>query len=181
LKLDARAKAVDKFLVKIGVQVLQHIKNNYRTERFVEILGTTGILWERQKLTAEQIKEEVDVSMETVSAPKVDPMVDRQQRLQVFGIAMQLLPFIQAGIVAIDINKLFAWVMESFGYKDVGKFFTPALLVNQPLQQQQISSGTSQQQTQQPSLLPSPNNMLQQQGMQSVLGGFNGLSGILGG
>lgn len=174
MKMDDRIKAIDKFVVKIGTQVLQHIKNNFRTERFVEILGQEGLFWDLEKLTSEQIREEVDVSMETISAPKVDPVVDRQQRVQVFGMAMQLLPFIQAGIVAIDINKLFGWVMESFGYKDIGKFFSPALM-NQPALQQQNQTGQPGQngtQPQQPLALfnPQPANIQQQSAIN--FGGF---------
>ena len=179
MKMDDRVEAIDRFVVKVGVQVLQHIKNNWRKERLIEILGLDGINWEFKPLTPEQIKEEVDVSMETVSAPKIDPQVDRQQRMQIFGMAMQLLPFIQAGIVMIDINKLFAWVMEGFGYKDLGRFFTPALMVNPPLQQQQGQQGTS---PQQPQLLgngaaPNPTDIGQQNGLQAILGQLNGMMG----
>lgn len=178
MKMDDRVEAVDRWHTKIGRQVLQHIKANFRKERIIEVLGLNGINWELKPLSQKQIKDEVDVSMETVSAPKVDPAVDRQQRMTIFGMATQLLPFIQAGIVMIDINKLFAWVMEGFGYQDVGRFFTPALMVNPPLQQTQgQGQGVSQQQ---PSLLgasPNPVDIAQQGGLQNILGMLNGLNG----
>lgn len=180
MKMDDRVEAIDRFVVRVGVQVLQHIKNNWRKDRLIEILGLDGINWEFKPLTAQQIKDEVDVSMETVSAPKIDPQVDRQQRMQIFGMATQLLPFIQQGIVMIDLNKLFAWVMEGFGYKDLGRFFTPALMVNPPLQQQQAQNGTSLQQQPAPlglNAAPNPTAIGQQNGLQSILGMLQGMNG----
>lgn len=178
MKMDDRIKAVDKFVVRIATQVLQHIKNNFREDRFVEILGEEGLFWKLEKLSSEQIKEDVDVSMETISAPKVDPTVDRQQRMTIFGMCMQALPLVQAGIFAIDINKLFAWTMEGFGYKDIGKFFAPALLNYGALRQQQAP-----QQGQQPAGVapaqtnfgsPAPVDMMQQNGFGALLGQMNG-------
>lgn len=181
LKMDDRVKTIDKFVVKIGTQVLQHIKNNFRTERFVEILGDEGLQWNLERLTPEQIKEEVDVSMETISAPKVSPEIDRNQRMTIFGMVMQGLPLIQAGILAIDINKLFAWVLESFGYKDVGKFFSPALLNYGALRQQQATQGGQTGQAQPPALngAATPVDMMQQNGIQAIMGQLNGINGAI--
>jgi hypothetical protein len=151
LKLDDRAEAIDNFVLEVGVQVLQHIKNNFRTERVIALLGLKAINWET--LSTEDIKEEMDVSMETVAAPKVDPMVDRQQRVAIWQQSMQALPLIQAGLLKIDFNQLFAWVMESFGYKDLGRFFDFDLVVQPPLQetqgqQPQMSSPNTEDQSQ---------------------------------
>lgn len=134
LKLDDRIEAIDKFILKIGTQVLQHIKGNYLTERVIEIVGESGAYWET--LTFEQIKEEVDISMETISAPKVDPLLEREQALHIWQISMQALPLIQAGVLRIDLNQLFGWMMEKFGIKDVGRFFADALIPQAPLQEQ---------------------------------------------
>lgn len=167
LKLDDRAEAIDNFVLEVGVQVLQHIKNNFRTERIVGILGLKGINWET--LSKEDIKEEMDVSMETVAAPKVDPMVDRQQRVAIWQQAMQSLPLIQAGLLKIDFNQLFSWVMESFGYKDVGRFFDFDLVVQPPLQQ---TEGQAQ-----PSVVgqsPRAEDQQQQGNPMSMLGGIMG-------
>ena len=167
LKLEERAKAVDKFILKIGTQVLQHIKNNYRTERIIAIVGLRGVNWET--LSSEDIKEEVDVSMESVSAPKVDPMVDRQQRAFIWQTAMQALPLVQAGILNIDFNQLFAWVMESYGYKDIGRFFNFDLIVQPPLQQQM-----PQQQGQAVGQSAQPADQMQQNGFGALFGQMNG-------
>jgi|SRR5882672_322692 len=143
LKLDDRADAIDQFILDIGVQVLQHIENNYRTDRIVALVGLKGINWET--LSTSDIKEQMDVSMETISAPKVDPMVDRQQKSALWQTSIQALPLVQAGLLKIDYNQLFAWLIESFDYQDVGKFFDFSLVVQPELQQV-----TQQQVTQQP-------------------------------
>ena len=134
LKLDDRIEAIDRFVLKVGTQVLQHIKGNYNTERVLEIVGESGVNWET--LTFEQIKDEVDIMMETISAPKVDPLLERQQALQIWQISMSSLPLIQAGLLRIDMNALFGWMMEKFGIKDVGRFFADALIIKPPLQEQ---------------------------------------------
>lgn len=133
LKLDDRVEGVDKFVLKAGNQILQHIKSNFTSERIIEIVGEQGAYWET--LTPQMIKDDVDVSMETISAPKVDPLLDRQQRLQIWQISTQLLPLIQAGLVKIDLNELFGWVLESFGMKDVGRFYQSALTPQAPLKE----------------------------------------------
>lgn len=148
LKLDDRAESMDNFVLDVGIMMLQHIKNNYPVEKVVKVVGLKGINWE--KLTPEEIKEEVDVSMETIAATKVDEQTDRQQRMMIWSQTLQALPLIQAGLLKIDFNQLFAWVMEAFGYKDLGRFFDFDLVVQPPLQQTQ---GQPQGETQ----LASPN------------------------
>jgi len=143
LKLDDRVDAVDDFILKIANQVLQHIKANFTQQEAIELLGEQGAYWET--LTPEMIKEEVDIFMETVSAPKVDPLLDRQQRLQIWQIATQMLPLIQQGLIKLDLNKLFGWVLESFGIKDIGRFYAPALTPQPPLQEQTVNQQQGQQ------------------------------------
>lgn len=168
LKLDDRADAIDKFIIKIGVQVLQHIKNNYRTERVVQLVGLKGVNW--VTLTSADIKEEVDVSMESIAAPKIDPQVDRQQRMTIWQATMQALPLVQAGLLKVDFNQLFAWVMESFGYKDIGRFFDFSLVVQPELQQTQ----GQQQVPQIASQSTQPGDQMQQNGINAIFGQMNG-------
>lgn len=146
LKLDDRVESVDDFVLKIGTQVWQHIVSNFTAEEAIQLLGEQGAYWET--LTPAMIKEEMDLDMETISAPKVDPLLDRQQRLQIWQISSQLLPLIQQGLIQIDLNKLFGWVLESFDIKDAGRFYAPALVPNPPLQEQSVSSGPSNTQPQ---------------------------------
>lgn len=148
LKLDDRIEAVDRFVRNVAELVLDHIKANYVTERVIEIAGPEGKYW--KDFSPEDIQADTDVTMETISAPKSDPVLDRQQRLQVLQIAMQALPLIQAQMLTMDMNQLFKWVFESFGVKDAGRFFPPMLEVNKPLvpvdteQQPQVSTEVSE-------------------------------------
>lgn len=134
-KLDDRVGNVDSFLVRLGTAVLAHIKNGYVTNRVVRIVGKQGETWET--VTPKDIQDEVDVTMESVSAPKTDPILDRQQALQILQISQSMLPLIQAGVLKIDMNELFKWVLEKFDIKDAGRFFPHALDVNYPLGVQQ--------------------------------------------
>lgn len=171
LKLDDRVESVDQFILKVATQVLQHIKGNFTSDRVIELVGEQGAYWET--LTPEMIKEEVDISMETVSAPKVDPLLDRQQRLQIWQIAQQSLPLIQAGMIKIDMNALFGWVMEGFGIKDIGRFYSDALIPQPPLQEQPVGTSTQQPQQQPaaPQAAPDFNSMFQQVGGGAVSNG----------
>lgn len=139
LKLDDRIESVDQFVLKVGTQVLQHIKGNYESEKFVQLIGEQGNYWE--KLTFELIKEDIDISMETISAPKVDPLLDREQAMRIWQIAQSSLPLIQAGLLKINLNALFAWMMERFGIKDAGRFFADALVPLPELQEQPAQQG----------------------------------------
>jgi len=143
MKLETKVGAADRFILNIGKQILAHCKANYVTDRVTKIVGNEGEYWVRY--SSQDIQDEVDVSMETVSAPKIDPQIERQQRLQVFQMATQLLPLIQAGAVQMNLNELIKWVLESFGQKDMGRFFPAALVPNAPLVQQPtpVSQGNS--------------------------------------
>lgn len=148
LKLDGRIRAVERFLKKAITQIAAHISANTVIEKAVKILGAEGEYWERYD--AESLKEEVDWEMEAVNAPKTDPEVERQQKIQIFQIIMNplILQLIQSGLLKINLNELFKWVLESFeNLKDIGKFFSDALITNVPLQ---TTTQASQQQEQVP-------------------------------
>lgn len=134
LKLDDRVDTVDRFILKSGRQFLKHIKGNLFREKVVKVLGAVGEYW--RTVSPADIATEVDVSMDTVSAPKVDPVMDRQQRLQVFEIVSRMIPLLMQGMLQLDMNELFKWVLEAFGYKDTGRFFKQSLIPNAPLQEQ---------------------------------------------
>lgn len=169
LKLDDRAKNIDKFLLKLGKQTLKHIKANYIAERVVKLVGEQGEYW--KTFTPEDIQAEVDLEMETVSAPKVDPTMMQQQALQLWQISMQALPLVQAGMIKIDFNELFKWVMERFGNKDTGRFFKAALIPQAPLEEQKVNSNNLNQVPQ--ITQPSP-QQTQPQTPQDVMQQFQG-------
>lgn len=172
LKLDDRAESIDKFVLNVGKQLLQHIKNNFRTDRIIGIFGLAGVNWET--LTPSDIKEEVDVSMETLAAPKTDPTTERQQRAFVWEKSVQAFPLVQYGLLKIDYNNLYAWMMESFGYKDIGRFFDFSLVVQPPLQQVDGTKNNSINEN--ISLTPTnQTDIMQQAGNNSVMGELNGM------
>lgn len=170
LKLDDRVEQVDDFVLKIATQVLQHIKANFTSEEAIELLGEEGAYWET--LTPEMIQEEVDITMDTISAPKVDPLLDRQQAMQILQIVGSYKDLIMQGLIQVDLNKLFGWVLEKFDIKDAGRFYAPALIPNPPLQEQ--PAGTTAPQTQQsqiPQTAPDFNSMFQRVGGGAISNG----------
>jgi hypothetical protein len=127
LKLEDRINTIDKFVLNNAKHILQHIKGTYNKDRVVRMIGSKGEYWET--LTPEMIREEIDIFMDTISAPKVDPLVDRQLALQVWQITTS----VQPGMLQIDYNALFGWLMEKFGIKDAGRFFLPAQTPTPPI------------------------------------------------
>ena len=140
LKLEDRIATIDKFVLTNAKHILQHIKANFMQDRIVTLFGPEGYYWET--LTPEMIKEEMDIFMDTISAPKVDPLVDRQLALQVWQITTSVPP----GLLQIDYNALFGWLMEKFGIKDAGRFFLPAQVVTPPLKENPAPSDPNKQQ-----------------------------------
>ena len=137
MKLDDRVDAVDKAILAVGKQVLKHIQGNFLINRAVQIMGEQGRYW--VEATSEDINAEVDVTMESVAAPKTDPVLEKQQALQLLQIALQFFPMIQQGLVKLDLNELLKYVLEKFGNKDLGRFFPAMLIANAPLQQNPVS------------------------------------------
>jgi len=137
LKLETVIDNVDRFILNVGKQVLAHIQANYITDKVVRIVGEQGEYW--VKYTPEDIKEEIDVTMSTVSAPKIDEATERQQRIQLFQQGLQAMPLIQQGMLSINLDEMFRWVLDSFGEKDLGRFFKPMLTPLAPLQETPVN------------------------------------------
>lgn len=151
LKLNERVAEVDRLFLRTGKQLAGHIGGNYTKSMIVRLQGIQGEFW--VEVNNEDLKDEVDITMDTVSAPRRNPEVEAQQRIQMFQFTMQLLPLIQAGVIpAGEINfvELLKWALEGFERVDLGRFFPSALNPLQPLQEQIISPNQIQgQQTQQ--------------------------------
>lgn len=142
LKLNDRVAEVDKLFLKVGKQLASHIGANYNKSLIVRLTGLQGEFW--VEVNNEDLKDETDVSMTTVSAPRRNPEVQQQQRIQMFQFSMQLLPLIQAGVIppdAINFVELLKWALEGFERQDIGRFFPSALTPISPLNQSLISSG----------------------------------------
>ncbi len=141
LKADDRVSAVEGGITELARQTLQHLKAHRTLPDVVKIVGAQGAYW--QEYTPEDIQADVDVSVEYFSAPKFDPALDRQQRLQILQLGVQALPAMQAAGAqdALDVPALFGWVLESFEQKDAGRFFKPALIPQAPLEEQTPGQG----------------------------------------
>lgn len=131
MKLDDRVDAVDQFVTEIGRQIVDHIKANMIKNEVIKIVGQQGEYW--VEYTSEDIQAEADVEIETVSKQKLDPVVEKQQALQVFQLASQMLPLVQSGQISIDFNQLFKWLLEKFDIKDASRFFAPSQFISPPL------------------------------------------------
>jgi hypothetical protein len=192
LKLDDRVKGIDDFIKSVGRQVLAHIKDNYITEKVVRIVGMQGMYW--VKYNPQDIQDEVDIDVSTAAASKVDPQMDRAQRIQVLQTLMNpvVIQMVQAGLIkGVDYTELIKWVLESMNEgKDIGRFFQYALIPNQPLNEitpQQLESimmtqaasggagGGSAQPTEGP-----PSTLEDSRKSLSASANTNGLAGILG-
>jgi hypothetical protein len=140
LKTDEHSDAVDSFVFETVTQVSQHVKANYVTEKVVQLTGPRGQFW--VSYSKEDIQGEVDLQIETVSAPKTDPEREKAQALQVFQLIMQNLQTImQIGQVQMDIGALIKWILEKVAPVDAAQFF-PALAQQGPALPQPGANGT---------------------------------------
>lgn len=131
LKLEDRIDTVDKFVLRVANHVLQHIKGNFTQDEAIRLFGPSGEYWET--LTPDMIKEDVDLDMETIAAPQIDPVQQMQMALNIWQTTLGAAQFIQAGVIQVDLNKLFGWVMDKMGVKDAAQFFMPATTPTAPL------------------------------------------------
>lgn len=137
LKADDKISNVEKGVTDIARQVLAHLKAHRDRDAVIEIAGLMGSQW--REYTSDAIQAETDVEVSYFAAPKYDPAVERQQRLQVGELAAKLAPAMQqqGAPEAINFAQLFAWMISSFDdVKDAGRFFKPALVIPEPLEEQ---------------------------------------------
>lgn len=143
LKADDKVANVENGVNEIGSQILQHLKANRVQDDVIEIVGLLGSQWREYSFA--DIQAETDVEVSYFSAPQSNPEVERQQKTQVAQVAAQMDPLMaQSGSpVRINFAEVFAWLLKSFpDIKDAGRFFTPALVVPPPLQEQIAPAGT---------------------------------------
>lgn len=132
LKLDQHVTDFEEFVEDNAVQIDQHLKANRTVDDVVYIVGPQGEGW--QTYTPEDIQAEVDVTVEAFSAPKYDPFVERQQRKEIFQLAISALPvMVERGQAQVfDLAQLFNWVLEPYEEADVSRFFKPGPAYTQP-------------------------------------------------
>lgn len=144
-KLDVIIQNVEQFTTNIGIQVLHHLKKNRVVKDVVKIVGKQGEDW--KEYTNEEIQADTDVTVIPFSAPKIDPAILQQQKLQILQLVTQAMPVLQNTNSAnqVDYPALLEWVLESFDEEDIGRFFIPARVVNEPIEEinpeDQISAG----------------------------------------
>lgn len=123
-KLADRVDAFAESVLEVATQVLHHLKANKSVSDVVRIEGQEGDEW--KDYTPEEIRADVDVTVESFSAPSEDANVERQQWLQILQIVTQALPVLQQmGLNIIDFPKLLMIVLEKFGQKEVSEFILP--------------------------------------------------------
>jgi hypothetical protein len=133
LKADDRVSAVERAVTELAIQVLMHLKKFKTLPDVVKIVGLQGEYW--KEYTNEEIQAETDVTVEYFSAPKFDPALDRQQKLQILQLAVQAMPAMEKQGDQIDMPALFNWILKGFDLKDAGEFFKKALVVTPPLEE----------------------------------------------
>lgn len=142
LKADDKISNVEAGVNEIARQVLQHLKANRVQSDVIEIVGLLGSQW--REYSHAEIQAETDVTVSYFSAPKTNPDIERQQKTQVAQVAAQFDPLMaqQGSPTRINFTELFAWLLKSFpDYQDVGRFFTPALVIQPELQQTSAPAG----------------------------------------
>jgi hypothetical protein len=175
MKLDDRVAAVEESVEEIASQVLKHIEANFLVEKVVEIVGPMGSEW--KTATPEMIRADVDVEVESFSAPKIDEAIERQQWLQLLQLGVQAQPLVQQGQLQIDYNQLFKRTLEKFNEQGVAKFFPGAF--GTPTQQG-LPQGMAQRQI--PNAVPQPGEGLTAQDLrQGIQGGALVNNGFQGG
>jgi hypothetical protein len=134
LKLEDRVEGWDTFIEKVGRKVLQHIKANYITDKVIKIAGIQGSFW--VSYTPADIQGEFDMTLDSTSGEQTDPLVDRQQAIQIMQIMLNAAPILMQTQVPVNWAELFKWVFKKFGsIKDIQRFFPPAGAVDQPIDQ----------------------------------------------
>lgn len=140
LKLEDRIEGWDNFIENVGRKILQHIKANYITDKVIKIAGIQGVYW--VKYTPEDIQGEFDMALDSTSGEQTDPVVDRQQAIQIMQILLNAAPILMQTGVPVNWSELFKWVFKKFGsLKDIQRFFPPSGAVDLPLQQVSQQAG----------------------------------------
>src|SRR5262245_5048824 len=134
LKLDQHVADFEEFVEDCATQILGHLKKFRTTADVIQVVGLEGSFW--HEYTNEDIQAATDVEVNYFAAPKTDPALEKQQRKEIFQLAISALPVMaQTGQMPFDIPQLFNWVLQPYNEKDIGRFFSPALIPIPPLEE----------------------------------------------
>jgi hypothetical protein len=102
-------------------------------------MGPEGFHWET--VSADDIKAEVDFELESTSASRTDPELERQQRVQVFQLLVTALPQLAAVApfmpnLGMGLTQFLQWTLEGFDRsKEIGTWFAPMMEILAPPQE----------------------------------------------
>ena len=129
-KIDDVQDNIDLFLFEVGGAMSKHIQANFTKERAIKVMGKMGEFWLTEPdptgmqlipkiVTAEDLKGQFDLEIESTVAGKMDPEKDQVNRISL------LKEFVAMGF-PIDPIEGSRWALEPFDYKDVSRLM-PAL------------------------------------------------------
>lgn len=184
LKLEDRIDAIDEFVKEICFQLLQHVKQNYITDKIMKVAGPQGVYW--VNFTRDDIQGDFDIDIETTSAEKVDSTTQRAQALQILQIVTQNLQVLVQSGMQINITELFRYVFEQFGVPDLARIFPVLGIPAEPVNEPDGTSGGAGQQvnTEVPAASLLPGNMATNPGQMNaaqfgqLFGGTSGGTGV---
>lgn len=125
MKIEMRVDAVDEMLTEVTRQVLQHMKAYLDQPMAMRIQGPEGASW--AEVNRSDIQADTDIEIETVSAERSDPTVERQQAIQVMDRILQSMPLLQQSGYMVNVPRLLEWVLgEKFEVREYSEFVVPA-------------------------------------------------------
>lgn len=123
LKADDRVSAVEVGVTELARQVLHHLKAYRTVDDVVRIVGPDGDEW--RQYSPDEIRADADVSVDYFSAPKYDPALDRQQRIQALQLLIQSMPILaQTGAAQqVDFPHAVAFALDGFDDVEINQLF----------------------------------------------------------
>lgn len=146
-RVDYMVSIVDEHVIRMARDMLALVKAFWAGEKVVELTGPMGQYWGKMtgnpagpdgryfvEYSQEDIQGESDIEIESTSAERWNPQMERQQRMSLLQAAAQLKQLISMEGQDISIAEMLKWVLEAFPDKDVGRFFPIANIQSAPLQ-----------------------------------------------
>jgi hypothetical protein len=110
-KIEMRVEAVDRFLTDITRQIVQHMEANLTKAQAVRVEGLQGRMW--AEVGPDDIRDETDLEIVTVSAERVDEQAEKQIATQVLDRILNAVPVLQGAGYEVDVGGLFRWFFET--------------------------------------------------------------------
>lgn len=125
MKIEMRVDVVDSFLAAITRQVLQHARAQLTKAQAFRIQGTAGQEW-AEVANRDEIRDEVDLEITTVSAERKDEASEKAAASNVAQILLQNQLVLQQAGQMLNTPRLFKWWLgDVFGVKEYDEFVLP--------------------------------------------------------